>query len=424
MIERRYNWLLERENINGECSLRFRVKWAKNTEIATFQFGTRIEKSKWISETQRCKNNTTHTKDHLSAYEINKRIATFEQVADDIFNDYDSRGIMPTATEFKEQFNILIGRGKANRISIYGYLDEFVSSMGKQNSWSESSYKKFTTLKNQLLDFKQDLAVEDLTKETMYDFLEFLVDRGYRNTHIDKIFKFFNWFIRWLVTNDIYKGNVHNTFKPRLRGIGPESHSVIYLTWEELQHLYNLDVQNISLSQVRDVFCFCCFTSLRYSDVKKLKRSDIKTNHIEVVTQKTVDTLKIELNNFSRAILDKYKDVDLPNDTALPVISNQKMNDYLKDLCQLAGFNEKMRVVYFVGSKRIEEVHEKWELITTHCGRRTFVVNALYLGIPAEVVMKWTGHADYKSMKPYVAIVDDLKSKEMNKFNNLFKGAD
>ena len=62
-------------------------------------------------------------------------------------------------------------------------------------------------------------------------------------------------------------------------------------------------------------------------------------------------------------------------------------------------------------------MHEKWELITTHCGRRTFIVNALFLGIPAEVVMKWTGHADYKAMKPYVAIVDQLKAKEMNKFN-------
>lgn len=418
MIEHKYNWLLERENEHGECSLRLRVKWNKNKEIANFTFGIRVEKSKWIAETSRCKNNTTHTREKISAYEINRRITEIEQSADDIFYEHSEL----TATEFKEYFNNAIGRGKENKTSIFIYLDQFVETMGKQNSWSESSYKKFTTLKNQLLDFKQYLAVEDLSKDLMYDFLNFLVDRGYRNTHIDKVFKFFNWFIRWLATNEIYQGNVHNTFKPRLRGIGPESHSVIYLTWEELQHLYKLEIPNQSLDQVRDVFCFCCFTSLRYSDVKKLKHSDVKANHIEVVTQKTVDTLKIDLNDFSRAILEKYKNFD--DDLALPVISNQKMNDYLKDLCKLAELNEKMRVVYFIGNKRIEEVHEKWELITTHCGRRTFVVNALYLGIPAEVVMKWTGHSDYKAMKPYIAIVDDLKSKEMSKFNNLFKSAD
>jgi integrase len=84
---------------------------------------------------------------------------------------------------------------------------------------------------------------------------------------------------------------------------------------------------------------------------------------------------------------------------------------------QLAELNEPVRLVYFKGNKRCEEVHPKHELMTTHCGRRTFVVNALTLGVPAEVVMKWTGHSDYDSMKPYIEIVDKLKASEMTKFN-------
>lgn len=55
--------------------------------------------------------------------------------------------------------------------------------------------------------------------------------------------------------------------------------------------------------------------------------------------------------------------------------------------------------------------------MSSHIGRRTFIVNGLYLGIPAEVIMKWTGHKDYQTMKPYIAIVDVLKKTEMNKFN-------
>ena len=101
----------------------------------------------------------------------------------------------------------------------------------------------------------------------------------------------------------------------------------------------------------------------------------------------------------------------------LPVISNPAMNEALKKIGQLANFNEQHRVVYFKGRDRFEEVHPKHELLTTHCGRRTFIVNALFLGIPAEVVMSWTGHADYKAMKPYIKIVSELKSKEMAKFN-------
>lgn len=56
-----------------------------------------------------------------------------------------------------------------------------------------------------------------------------------------------------------------------------------------------------------------------------------------------------------------------------------------------------------------------------HCGRRTFIVNALRLGVPSEVIMKWTGHSDYKAMKPYIKIVDKLKVSEMDKFNKFGK---
>ena len=88
---------------------------------------------------------------------------------------------------------------------------------------------------------------------------------------------------------------------------------------------------------------------------------------------------------------------------------------------QLAGIEEPQRIIYFKGSKRHEEVLPKWAVLTTHCGRRTFIVNALRLGVPAEVIMKWTGHSDFKAMRPYVKIVDELKVAEMEKFNTFGK---
>lgn len=137
------------------------------------------------------------------------------------------------------------------------------------------------------------------------------------------------------------------------------------------------------------------------------------------MTQKTSDGLKIELNRHAQAIIDKYHGKRFRGDRALPVISNQKMNDYLKELGRMAGIDAPTRVVYFRGEQRFDEYHPKWELLTTHCARRTFVVTALQLGIPVEVIIRWTGHSSYEAMKPYVAIVDDLKKKEMDKFNAL-----
>jgi integrase len=210
----------------------------------------------------------------------------------------------------------------------------------------------------------------------------------------------------------------HVTFRPKLKGTDGNAKEVIYLEWEELLRLYSFDFSaRLSLSAVRDVFCFCCFTGLRYSDVAKLRRSDVRDNHITVVTQKTVDGLIIELNDYSRAIFKKYEGIRLPNDLALPVISNVKMNEHLKEMGKITGLDTPQRIVYFKGKQRFEEVLPKYALLTTHCGRRTFIVNALRLGIPSEVIMKWTGHGDFKAMKPYVKIVDKLKASEMEKFN-------
>lgn len=72
-------------------------------------------------------------------------------------------------------------------------------------------------------------------------------------------------------------------------------------------------------------------------------KSDIKDNHIEITTIKTADSLIIDLNNHSKSILEKYKDIHFENDKALPVISNQKMNDYLKELAEIAKINEPVR---------------------------------------------------------------------------------
>ena len=69
------------------------------------------------------------------------------------------------------------------------------------------------------------------------------------------------------------------------------------------------------------------------------------------------------------------------HDKALPVITNQKKNEYLKELAELAGINEPIRQTYYKGNERIDEVTPKYALLGTHAGRRTFICNALALGI-------------------------------------------
>lgn len=361
------------------------------------------------------------------------------RACDKVFDSFELSGIVPTSDQFRDSFSKEIGKpsraGKSPTNGFFDVFDLFVSTMGAQNAWTKGTFKKFKSIKAHLEAFDPDLSFELLTNQTMQSFVDYQMKVDLRNTSINKYMGFVRWFLRWSENNGYYKGRVHETYRAKLKGTDGNNKEIIFLSWDELIHVYNLDFNQVkrkledgtsvpleqvnirSLERVRDVFCFCCFTGLRYSDVAKLSRSDIREGHISVVTLKTVDALKIELNNYSRAILEKYADFPFKKDRALPVTCNVNMNLVLKDLGELAGLKEPQRIVYFKGNVRHEEVYPKYELLTTHCGRRTFVVNALTLGIAAETIMKWTGHSDFKSMKPYMQIVDSLKAQEMNKFN-------
>ena len=153
-----------------------------------------------------------------------------------------------------------------------------------------------------------------------------------------------------------------------------------------------------------------------------LKQTDISGDILYITTQKTHDRLPININSFARGILDKYKDSKFPYGQALPVITNQKMNDYIKDLCELCEINEPITSVCYRGGQREETIKPKYNLMGTHAGRRTFICFALSSGIPPQVVMKWTGHKDYKAMKPYIDIAEKVKAEQMAIFEKGLKG--
>ena len=83
----------------------------------------------------------------------------------------------------------------------------------------------------------------------------------------------------------------------------------------------------------------------------------------------------------------------------------------------MCGIDEPVTITYYKGNQRYDEVYPKYALIGTHTARRTFISNALMLGIPPQTVMKWTGHSDYKAMKPYIDIADRAKAESMKMFN-------
>ena len=403
--------------------IRMRVNFAsKRIEFTT---GYRIDAAKWDADKQRVKNGCSN-KLKQSASEINASLLGYYTEIQEIFKKFEVEEIMPTQEQIKEAFNALhkpieeeVKPKKSTPNAFYKVFDEFVLDCGRQNDWTDSTYEKFAAVKNHLMNFRDGLTFDFFDEKGLNDYVAYLRDvKEMRNSTIGKQLSFLKWFLRWALKKGVHQNNAYDSYKPKLKNTQKK---VIFLTWEELNKLreFEIPATKQALERVRDVFLFQCFTGLRYSDVFNLRRSDIKGDHIEVTTVKTSDSLIIELNNHSKAILDKYKDVAFEDDKVLPVITNQKMNDYLKELAELVGIDEPVRQTYYRGNERIDEVTPKYALLGTHAGRRTFICNALTLGIPPQVVMKWTGHSDYKAMKPYIDIADDIKANAMSKFNQL-----
>lgn len=169
---------------------------------------------------------------------------------------------------------------------------------------------------------------------------------------------------------------------------------VIALTQDEFNTLWSMDLTGKPrLSAIRDVFLFSCVTGMRFSDLEQLNWNQIKADYIQQTVTKTKAKLKIPLNQYSRAILAKYEDCPRP----LPIISNQKSNDALHDLCEGAGLDDMIEIVRMKGHKTVKETFPKYELITMHSGRKTFATLSLKKGMNAQNVMKIGGWKDYKA---------------------------
>lgn len=389
--------------IDGQ-KLRMRIKWCNSKCITSFSLPCKIEPTKWDVKKQRCKQNTFHF--GISSSEINKEIAHYEELANSIFEDFSST---PTVVEFKNKFLTKIGKNKhSNSTPINLVFDDFLMRYSKSNDLQDRTIFSYNSLFKWIKKCDFIKTTDDLTDENIEMLHEMFVKKQIKNSSIKQLLSLLKTFIKWINKN--YDKNINTEFNIKTK---TTNNDLIYLEWEELLKIYNYDFNDEILNYTRDLFCFCSFTSLRISDAMKLKRDEIYDDYLLLVTKKTSKPIKIEFNNYSRSIIEKYKDDKEPfNKLGLTTF-----NIKIKEIGRICGIDSQVKRIYYSGSKRIEKTVSKYKLLSSHCGRRTFVVHCIRLGIPIEIIMRWTGHANYNTLKNYVDIVDEVKQSSMDKFN-------
>ena len=268
--------------------------------------------------------------------------------------------------------------------------------------YAPGTLEKYNTSLNHTVDFlkwqykKADIDIREIDHEfiTSYEFY-FRSEKKCCNNTAVKYLKNFKKIIRICLSNGWLDKDPFAAFKPKLNEVVPA-----YLTKEELEVISKKEFSAERINQVRDIFLFSCYTGLAHADVKKLKRSEISIGidgqqWVFTSRQKTEIASRIPLLPVAKQIINRYAgNPQCENEgRLLPVLSNQKMNVYLKEIADLCGIDKQL---------------------TYHTARHTFATTVtLSNGVPIESVSKMLGHKNIKTTQHYAKILDTKVSKDM-----------
>jgi len=279
--------------------------------------------------------------------------------------------------------------------------DEMKKQIGK--SFAKGTYDHYVSSLRKMVRFikfrynRSDILLKELNHSfiTSYEMYLKSQEKQSHNSamkHIKRLKKVVNLAIlnEWLQLNPF--ANFHITTQKTHRG---------FLTPEELHIIETKEIHVHRIQKVRDIFIFCCYTGLSFSDVEKLSHNDISTGidgekWLIIYRKKTGHRSPVPLLPQAKAILDKYKDDPESNakGTLLPVNSNQRMNGYLKEIEDICGIRKRL---------------------TMHLARHTFATTVtLANGVPIETVSKMLGHTSIKTTQIYSKVVDTKISQDMS----------
>lgn len=324
-----------------------------------------------------------------------------------------SNGIPITIKYFRDELKKrLRPESKEEKMTLIKYFDVYINDLPNRTNertgtkLSKAMAIKYGTIKNLFTDFcnhkgrQYDFA--DINGKFYQEFKNYMMtEKDYSVNTLGRTMKFLKTILNDATTN---KHNSNLEFRDVLKGVTEESDNV-YLNKDELQLLYKLDLKdNPKLERVRDIFLIGAWTGLRFSDFTTLKKDDVQGDRIRVKTQKTGNKVTIPLHPVVKLILEKYH-YEIP-----PAISNQKFNDYLKDIAALAKLNEPFTRHITKGGKDTPLTMPKWKAVSSHCARRSFATNAYKQGINPVYIMSITGHKTESEFMKYIKIGTDEKA--------------
>lgn len=370
----------------------------KRIELSTNRF---VEISKWSTEAGKMKGSSEEARsinNHLDLLKSQIRDAEMELI--------HKKSALTTET-IKSK---LLGVDERARMLVPIFQDhnnKIKELVGKE--YAPGTLERYTTSLKHTIEFMQwkyNVSDIDITKIdhafiTDYEFWLRSVRNCANNTAV-KYLKNFNKIIKLCLANDWLDKNPFANYKSKVKEV-----ERVYLTEAEIQSIIEKDFKTERLSLVRDIFLFSCFTGLAYIDVKNLTKAHVSygidgEKWIFTHRQKTESASKIPILPVTQMIIDKYENHPqcINEDKLLPILSNQKMNAYLKEIAGVCEIDKEL---------------------TFHIARHTFATTVtLTNGVPIESVSKMLGHKNLRTTQHYAKVLDRKVSDDMKILKDKF----
>jgi site-specific recombinase XerD len=340
---------------------------------------------------------------------------TYNKILDDIEEElhnycleFIANNEQYTLAKIKEKYESKRKPVVSTELDFFYCYDQFVSF--NMSKWTLGTQNHFRTLRNHLIEFekevlKEKLLIKNVNEDTNRQFRDdFLVEiKKISNRTSNQYLKKFKQFCKFAIKKEWITNKVDLDDFNRLKEAETFN---IALKKHELDTLINLNLtENKRLDRVRDLFLLEIYTGQRYSDIPQIiNLTEDVSESIILYQKKTFGKAYIPLHD---ALIQHLSKIKIKNYADIASISSQKFNEYLKEIGKMMKMDKVHHWKILIGIDQISKSDFRYNLLTSHVGRRTFCTLALKNKIPTEYIMKVSGHKSYNDFKKYVKLDDE-----------------
>ena len=376
--------------------------------------GQKVQVKYWDAKRQEVKQSRSYPEHREINIRLDKLESTIKDVYRRMLNNGDEINLIKLKQQYLDELSAMDDMHRPNlENSLIPYIERIIKKAKADRASATIAIYKSTLmhLRRYSEQRRINLDFNKITLDFYYDFLDYFNSKGFSNNTKGKYIKTLITFLRTAEEDSSIDVKIPPDYKSKRFRVLKEEVDNVYLNSDELSRFTICELSsNPRLDKVRDLFIIGCYTALRFSDFTEIKRENFYTddNHtyLKIKTKKTGTLVTIPVHPEVLRIMEKYN-WNLPKP-----ISNQKFNDYIREIGLIAQIDTPCEIVKSKGSLHIKDSLPKYKLITSHTARRTGATNMYRHGVDILLIMQITGHTSIETLLKYIKATSEEKARK------------